>query len=82
MDIAVTIVIIAAVVIIAIAAVWVVSSGKSRDLVRRLQLEIEEKNSELEFSQGLARGLERGAWPAGPGPCQSRGSRKVCGKAS
>ena len=47
MDIAVTIAIIAAVVIIAIATVWVVSSGKSRDLVRRQQLEIEEKNSEL-----------------------------------
>ena len=47
MDIAVTIAIIAAVVIIAIAAVWVVSSGKSRDLVRRQQLEIDEKNSEL-----------------------------------
>ena len=47
MDIAVTIAIIAAVVIIAIAAVWVVSSGKSRDLIRRQQLEIEEKNSEL-----------------------------------
>ena len=47
MDIAVTIAIIAAVVIIAIATVWVVSSGKSRDLIRRQQLEIEEKNSEL-----------------------------------
>ena len=47
MDIAVTIAIIAAVVIIAIAAVWVVSSGKSRGLVRRQQLEIDEKNSEL-----------------------------------
>ena len=49
MDIAVTIAIIAAVVIIAIATVWVVSSGKSRDLVRRQQLEIEEKNSELAY---------------------------------
>ncbi|MCI6328199.1 MAG: DNA recombination protein RmuC, partial [Bacteroidales bacterium] len=47
MDIAVTIAIIAAVVIIAIATVWVVSSGKSRDLIRRQQLEIEEKNSKL-----------------------------------
>ena len=47
MDIAVAIVIIAAVVIIAIATVWVVSSGKSRDLIRRQQLEIDEKNSEL-----------------------------------
>ena len=40
MDIAVTIAIIAAVVIIAIAAVWVVSSGKCRDLVRGQQVEI------------------------------------------
>ena len=40
MDVAVTIVIIAAVGIIVIAAVWVVSSGKFRDLIRRQQLEI------------------------------------------
>ena len=47
MDIAVTIAIIAAVVIIAIAAVWVVSSGKSRDLIRRQQPQMDEKNGRL-----------------------------------
>ena len=58
MDIAVTIAIIAAVVIIAIAAVWVVSSGKSRDLIRRQQLEIDEKNSELDSLRASVEGLK------------------------
>ena len=57
MDVAVTIAIIAAVVIIAIAAVWVVSSGKSRDLIRRQQLEIDEKNSELDSLRGSLEAL-------------------------
>ncbi|MGN1233617.1 MAG: DNA recombination protein RmuC [Candidatus Cryptobacteroides sp.] len=60
MDITVSIAIIAAVVIIAIVVIWVVSSGKARmaDRIARQNAEIEEKESELVSLRATVEGLK------------------------